>query len=1734
MASAVRDRLRAFVHTSGEVDQQTLEKDYEAEGIDLAAFAAGIDGSRPDAAARADLLLMFADHATSSCPPGVADDGTSGSWHGGQNDGAGFERLQALALLRQLLVLTRQSPGPAGLLSNTAAVDALQEVLPFAPLLQLAAHNVAAQGSAGPIAQALGGPGDPRNQNLLFMLPPAQRAWLLADAAAAVLLPGGRGRSELPNSPQHCAALLLLLHSFHPPADTDRPSGDSGTIAGSGARTSLQSCLASMGAAALQQLEQQGHRLEQQRQELPQLQQQLARLATACQKERPPPQQQQQRAQGSSGLQQGRHMLNAPRAAELLGIGNLQQLLLLEQQQKLEGRQQKQQQQQHVLEEGMHRFLQQLQQLPDKQPLGLQQLQMLQDCLRGCMTPDLVLACFNAQAHAYAVHGTRCPASWEMQRMQQLLQQQAGLTAQQADELVHRCFDLQVTFAGAEKMSAAGAAKEEEVQRYRVIVKAPGSAISSSSSSSSAATLQPSITAGLAVSWCSIDVSERLAAIDKVQGQGALLWLNFMPTLVRSTLGDLPGQRQQQQQQEEEGSAQDSVAAAAAGVGTAGNCYHNSSSSSSGSSSAPSAVSRQQLRNQLLARSQVLQQLRMVLAVSEELQQKLSAAAPDAAASMVQQRLQQVLQLTLRLPEAAADACAAGLSAFCQQRQYLLEMVQVGCGVSPGDANWTAADSNSHAVRVRLAAAAVLADVFDFETVMHVLLGHTSTAQAGMRDCSSSSTARSSSCSSSQEMSPVAAAAPAPAASAPAAGQAGQLLPSLIDLKSLSWLLDAVETYLCQCCSIVMHEASAVQSDAATGCSWDAAVRCGRAAEDLRQLLGQPDLKGKQWVQQYEQNSSRIGQVQSTFSELLQRMQLACREMEGLVAVAGALINSAQAAGGLVQLLQAKLGAWQVQRDAAASTSSEHQQQHNTPGSSSGSSCAKGRTPSEPASTAELRPAGVAAHKQVLQRLDKLAAAVAAAGSLAEHARRVAVADKAARKVAHAAGRAAHNASSGSSSSNSSGDRCQTLKLFDAVVAVCGTSQELHSQLSAAAGPVAAIGRAAAAVGLGLVSALGLWEPTAAPPADPCSSGNVTHQAGSRSAAGVDDCTAGDGKQRTTCSSSSTRARNAGGCDGEGGEATLLLQWAAALQQHGAAGCDSLEQVLHSLGCINDSTAHATDHPHSSSSSSSSSSWRGREPYARVSGRQCYDLARCRLAQVEQQLLLPKASAGSAAAYGTSSSGNSGTDLAALVAAVDAGSSSSSTAAGGPNRHSSFDGPLWRLLCACKPSVAQALCCFMIPAACRSYEAFERAMLGWPPQPAADAAADAAAATSAQRARNASDQTSSSRCICGEEGQQYVVVEQAHAQAAGLGGFSDLVLRMDRPAVCAKPSCVARELRWLAQQGKPCEVRRELLGTALQALRTDWLVLPAAYRALVPPCKRDARGPDTLQLQQLYARALQLSFCKMGPAAVSGLVRRLLLLEAVQQPVPWSFLAPALCILWQQQQHLDLEHVACSSSGTCSDGSSCSSTLGWLPQLAATLLQPLLLPTVSQALTSAAMQVVNIIWPEQGCFDTAAAAAAEAAMDQHPGNAAGSVLCCLAAPGCRVALSCWVLTWHACLVQQGGDYSSAHSRAAAAEAASDLLGPELLACIRLPGWADILPAAPPGAAAADNAEQQQQQQQPPCRASVWWIGSSSTTSSSIAPSGSSSGMLRNAGPTNQKRLKRLSQPGGADKDWSSL
>jgi hypothetical protein len=218
-------------------------------------------------------------------------------------------------------------------------------------------------------------------------------------------------------------------------------------------------------------------------------------------------------------------------------------------------------------------------------------------------------------------------------------------------------------------------------------------------------------------------------------------------------------------------------------------------------------------------------------------------------------------------------------------------------------------------------------------------------------------------------------------------------------------------------------------------------------------------------------------------------------------------------------------------------------------------------------------------------------------------------------------------------------------------------------------------------------------------------------------------------------------------------------------------------------------------------------------------------------------------------------------------------------------------------------------------------------------------------------------------------------------------------------------------------------------------------------------------------------------FCFLQTGNTPGLVQRLLLLEAVQQPDARSFLAQTLTRDWQQQQHLDLAHVACGSSSSSSGPPSVKRV--WMPQLLTALLQHGLGEDVQdsaavlrelkalvdntravkqqqqQPRSTDAQRAVAAAVPD-GCEDVSRAiegSAAEATLaDSHPaaaaaaaaaagsggddgsarsvveGAAASYMLGCLSDAACRSSLACWVLTWHGCMLQQGGNYGSVASR----------------------------------------------------------------------------------------------------------
>jgi hypothetical protein len=1116
-------------------------------------------------------------------------------------------------------------------------------------------------------------------------------------------------------------------------------------------------------------------RLEQQRQALPQLQQQLARLAAACKKEQ---EQQQQLFEDSSSrrttssccccsqisgnVMDAQHVLQTPSAAELLGFGNLQQLLSLEQQQRI------QQQDAGTAAQMEHCCIQQLLRLPPKHMLTMPQIQMYLDCMLDS-SPEELLTAWVAQSHECAHNASLDVHEWERRRLQQLLQQQAGLSEVESHALAAACVGLSGDMGALEVAGAAAAGNSKVLHPHPAL--ATGSS-SSNGNLSGGALVQVIV----AIDRSDIPLRERLKRIVDNEKSAPFSWLGFLPALVRAAVANLPGQQELDE----------------------ASCNNSSSSS------------RQELREQLLARLEVLQQLPEAFWITEQ-QQLQAAASYKAKGQMYQQRLQQLLRVTLQLPAATAASLAAGLVKLSMQQCTLLNLTPVCCGFHPPEGGWAAAGSSGERVRVRLATAAVCADIFGSNAVAFL------SQELGVQELSAQLTSSFNPTTSSSKYSCITAAAAAAAAASKQRGAS--------DVANFTWLLDALETYLLNQCGLMLQQALLLQDSTALSNAAVAADECGAAAQNSLQILS----SSKQSLHPTPQQREFFWQLQSNTRQLIGFLNSCSSQASSLVSVAGMVLPKLHAVGSVVQLLRFKLrGVSETAGNSSGQSSSS-----NAAGECSAAAAASG---SKAASSA----AAQQQQQQLLLRLSQLEASLEAADALVDLRGLLVKVEVAARQAAIKAGTAAgafEAAGSGSSSSSSSSGRQAVMQWLESVVAVCRTVEGVHGKLSKPDGPVAAVIQSATAAGLGLLASLGVWDVTQ--PLPPAAAGmsedgvtrvgrssNSADSGVAESASNLNSKITDSTRQRHVSNSSSSSGGAASADSGSSGgrkDVMLLQQWAVALQQQGLEGLEVLRDLLITLGDIV---------PPGGPTSSSGSSKRLQ---ASSGGKQCYGLARCLLAQAQRRLGTKGVCEGSAAASNrsnSSSSSSAGTDIAALVQAAIAGSSSSSSSSDS-SAAAGIDKAIWGLLAACKPSITQAMCCHMIPAACRSYEAFERAVLGWPPQSesaAAAAAADIRAANAAQRARKSADRTSSSKCICGEEGESYTRVEQQHEVPGLPGQNTQWMLKMDHPVVCAKPSCVVRELRWLAQQGRPYGAQREMMAMALQALRTDCLVLPSHYR----------------------------------------------------------------------------------------------------------------------------------------------------------------------------------------------------------------------------------------------------------------------------------------------------------------
>jgi hypothetical protein len=376
--------------------------------------------------------------------------------------------------------------------------------------------------------------------------------------------------------------------------------------------------------------------------------------------------------------------------------------------------------------------------------------------------------------------------------------------------------------------------------------------------------------------------------------------------------------------------------------------------------------------------------------------------------------------------------------------------------------------------------------------------------------------------------------------------------------------------------------------------------------------------------------------------------------------------------------------------------------------------------------------------------------------------------------------------------SSISSARQQVTDLLSSIWGFRWVADHVHSEVTRPQGPGLWLLGFTAASGLGFLASLGLWQlPADAKGLSEAAAAFYTKAINdsSSSSSSSSSGTAGTEQAGTDSSSSSTHAT---------GLTAAAQQQAALLQAHAADMSDDdgryLCDILEDLGGLKGWSGKDLAAP--SHGSSSSSSWRRHLPRERL------------LQLLQQHCSSASSPTAAAAAEVDSAAGGTGTDPSSLTNA------------------------LWGLLLAVKPSVAAAVHCASLPAACRSYEAFERAVLGWPPQQA-----DAEVLQQQQQDDSGSINPT---CSCGKPGIEYKYAVAGSCEedlrsdlaailaASGMSGYN---VESVTGAVCADPVCVARELQQLAQQGPPLVFReREVISWALGAVRRDLLRLPDEYR----------------------------------------------------------------------------------------------------------------------------------------------------------------------------------------------------------------------------------------------------------------------------------------------------------------
>jgi hypothetical protein len=612
-----------------------------------------------------------------------------------------------------------------------------------------------------------------------------------------------------------------------------------------------------------------------------------------------------------------------------------------------------------------------------------------------------------------------------------------------------------------------------------------------------------------------------------------------------------------------------------------------------------------------------------------------------------------------------------------------------------------------------------------------------------------------------------------PGAAAAAAAAAAVHCSTEPDPATITQLLDAAEAASGTGCAVLLLHSTALINIATLHAVSMAALQ--RHAQQLLLLLGNPATPDSLWLELYQQHrEAEAAAIADAIAGVKAVIADVARLLNQVFQVVGEAAQKVEAERVLCGKLYERLAAADEDTDVSPQQLQQQQQQtqqgvqtqHSSSAAASSSSSSSARfaaTAATAAATAAAAPLAVPERAQLLDRLllhaatmllmpgadvcsshiqalTKVSEAVSAAVSEANNMAGMRLppvpcsSSNGDRSSGSSSGRSSSNRgrSSNSSSSNSSSSsrraagssssslrllRLQVVEVLYGFSTLISTTASLLASLVDKEGPFRTMLLYGNATGLGLLACLGLWQPWQDTKGLLSLSSSTSDKINDMLRSSLLRCCGGEavGASEDDDSGDNSFVRESAGVS------CMLLLYAAAIEQQ-----DTLNMVT--------LLKKVCQQPGQGNSAADVARWT-RNGFARGS-----------LEQLQQQHCKKCSSTATAAA--------SVVETAATVAAQQGPASTAAAAAGfegeGTAAVAQHRSAVWRLLVAVKPSVAAALHCNSIPPACRSYEAFERAVLGWPPLP--DGTGQATQQDRGGLTQQHEDSASSSSCSCGKPG----------------------------------------------------------------------------------------------------------------------------------------------------------------------------------------------------------------------------------------------------------------------------------------------------------------------------------------------------------------------------------------------